>query len=140
MYSPRYKVTVSQKTRQCVSTVLYACVTDTPLSRLVSPLFQSLVDAFDSRVQFSNKTVLGRSLLETYEAVCHLLRATVNISGTGSLTADSCSAALGAPILRSTWNFVDLDWRLRSAPISTISIGDAAKRARQLRFILEQIL
>lgn len=56
------------------------------------------------------------------------------------MTLDGWSAALGTPILGMTWQFIDEGWMLRSIPIATLNLQDAAKSGVQLCYIMEEVL
>lgn len=125
---------------QPIATILYACATETPLSRIGAPMFQGLVSIFGGRVQFSSKSPLDNYLLPTYEAACKMLRSLTSRAMTGCITFDGWSAALGAPILGVTWHFVDTDWRLRCIPIAALNLGDAAKKGKALCALIESVM
>lgn len=79
-------------------------------------------------------------MLQTYQAACCLLRASVTDPTTRCMTFDEWSAALGAPILGVTSNYVDKDWSLKCIPIASLNIGDASKSSIQLRALLDEIV
>lgn len=89
---------------------------------------------------FVSKLPLERYLGPTYSAVCALLRQSANALRTGCLTIDGWSAALGAPILGITWNFIDEYWRQKFLPLTTLNRGTASKSGKQFRFIVQEIL
>lgn len=128
------------KVTQCVASVMYACVTETPLSRVGSPLLQGLVSVFGGRMQFSSKTPLDSYLLSVFEAVCNILKSSISRAMTGCISFDGWSSTIHAPILGVTWHIVDENWRLRCIPVATLNTADSSKNGRQMCAIIEKVM
>lgn len=131
---------VPAKTLQAVAFVLYSCVTDGPFKRTATPIMQGFIDIFGGRSQYSTHEVIESHLHLVFNAVCECLRKECESALVGNLTLDGWSAALGAPILGITWNFVDDTWRLKCIPICMLNTATASKSAEQLRSIVTEVL
>lgn len=129
-----------EKLRQIFATILYSCYTETPISRIGTPELQGFVDVFGGRVKFMSKYPIDSHMVETYEAVCNLLKTSTTIATTGCMTFDGWSSAQHAPILGVTWHYIDATWKLQCIPVASVNIGDASKSSNQLCAILEDVV
>ena len=74
---------IDKCTLQSVALILFAAATETPISRIASPIFQGLIDLFGGGMAFSSKTPPDSNYLYTYKAVAALLKDSVDIAKIG---------------------------------------------------------
>lgn len=125
-------VETPSKDMQEVIPVLFSCECELPLSKIVSLLFQSLIDMFGVHAQFSRKDGITQSLIPIYQDVCRLLKRSINSVKTGRITLEGWSAALDSPILGMTWHFTDDAWRLQKVPVCALKTGTDSKTGEKL--------
>lgn len=120
--------------------VLFSCVTDIPISRLVTSIMKGIFERFFGCIQFASKEPVEAYVLPTYKAVLKLLIFTVTCALNGSITMDGWSAFLQSPMICMTWNYVYESWRLNNVPICTLNTNNASKSGEKLRYIVEEFL
>lgn len=110
------------------------------MSRDSSPYTQALIDIFGDLIQLSSKTPLERKIVSTYNAVCSLLRASENAERSGCLMLDGWIAALQAPVLGITWNFIDERRRFKCLSLTTLNTHTDCNSSDKLRSIFQGVL
>jgi hypothetical protein len=126
--------------RQRCAGILYAALTDTPLSQIGSSVHAGYISFIGGpRVDFSKTPLLGM-LPNVFDAVCETTCVTSGVGNVGSMSIDGWTSANQTSVFGAVVAFVDSEWRLQAMPLGMLDIGAMYKNSDGLADVIRALL
>lgn len=134
------KIILIKLSTKSVALIIYACVTENPISQLASHTCHETVDIYGCCLPFSGQKAPGRDLNNTYRTICRLMKQHVYKANVGCRIVKGWCTALGYTTIGITWNVLDFDFYLKIFRINALNNNKASNICIQTRAIVKAVM